>query len=493
MSIQNQEKRRVGVIGAGLGGLAAAVQLAHAGCAVTVFEKNERPGGKLNLVEDAGFTWDTGPSRLTMPQALEDLWQSVGRRLEDDLTLIPLHPAVRYRWRDGTVIDEDAEFWNRPQAAHYLAHAAKVQEFIGESFLKNPVAQWWRMPGFRHVSKLRHLPKVLTCKTMDGIARKHLADPHLVQIFNRYAACIGSSPYLAPGYCSLIPYLHAKQGSWYVKGGLHRIVLALEKLAREFGVEIRLNSEITGLHTQPGRYQLAIEGVWEKFDGVICNMDALHAYEHLLPRTAGEQFRRKHLGRDPLSSSAFLLFLGVKKKYDGLAHHNVFFPDDARREFHQLFTERQAAENPAISLTVSSRTDSTLAPEGCDNWLVNVSAPALQSRSSWKNMGEHYGDRIILELEQIGFPGLRNEIATRHCFTPSNFRSRYRAYAGSLCGFATHGRLSPWVRPRPQLEHWKGFSFAGSSVHYGGGIPVVLASAGIAAQQLLRDLGAAGR
>jgi phytoene desaturase len=488
MTDKKQEKRKVAVIGAGLGGLASAVQLAHAGCEVTVFEKNDRAGGRINPVAEGGFIWDAGQSMLTLPQTLREFWQGVGRQLEDYLTLLPLDPVCRYHWHDGTLIDENHLFLERPDVRNYLEYAGGILKILGPDFFRHPLDEYQRWLNPFNPSILRHLPKIFSWKNMDSLSRRFFSDPHLVRIFNHAATRLGSSPYLTPSVFCLHSYLRSKSGGWYVKGGLHQIAGAFLKLAQEFGVEIRTNAEITGFHVHGRHYHVAQEGKWETFDGVVCNLDALHAYEHLLPRAAGESFRRQHLGRLPLSSSAFLLFLGVKKKYGGLAHHNVFFSDDPVREFHQLFTERQPMDRPTISVTVSSRTEPGHAPEGCDNWMVHVSAPALRSRSSWKNVSESYGNRIIEMLEDYGFAGLKDEIIVRRCFTPSNFRSRYRAYAGSLHGFASHGLLTPLKRPFAGPDGWKSFAFAGCSTQHGGGIPMVILGAEMAAGKVLHDM-----
>lgn len=489
MNGKKQEKPKVVTIGAGLGGLSCAVRLAHAGCNVTVLEKTDRIGGKLNLVEEGGFSWDSQPPVLAMPHLLRELWQGVDRKLEDYLTIEPLAPACRYHWRDGTVIDEDEKFWARKDVLAFLAYAGELHNILDDDFLRRPQEDRWRLLIQRILPNLRNLPKIASLKSMDTVVRGYFSDPHLVQIFNRFATFVGSSPYRTPSAFNIIPYLHARSGAWHVKGGMFQIVAALSKLAQEFGVQIRTNSEVTGFHMQSSGYQVALEGMWEKYDGVVCNMDALNAYEHLLPRDVGAGFRKASLGRNPLSSSAFLLFLGVKKKYECLAPHNVFFSDDYPREFHQLFTERQPADRPTISVTVINRCDPERAPEGCDSLLVQVGAPALRSRSSWRNISQAYGDRIIEQLEDFGFANLKNEIAVRRCFAPSNFRSRFRTYAGSLHGYASHGLLSPFKRPETSPSGWRGFAFTGSSVHHGGAIPMLILSSDIAANKMRRDLG----
>jgi phytoene desaturase len=214
--------KRVGVIGGGVGGLSCAALLAHAGHRVTLYERNARVGGKLNWLAEGGYTWDTGPSLLTMPYVFEQLWTRLGRRLADDLELVPLPVTCRYRWSDGTRIDEDASFWLRPDVAKFLAYARGLYDLSADAFLHHPLGEWWRQINPRNLARLRHLPKIASFATMDEVVRRFFAsDPHLVQLFDRFATYNGSSPYRTPAAFNIIAYVEAHFGGWYVKGGIY--------------------------------------------------------------------------------------------------------------------------------------------------------------------------------------------------------------------------------------------------------------------------------
>ncbi len=332
----NREPNHVAVIGAGVGGLTCAALLAHAGRRVTVYEKNERVGGKLNWLEEGGYTWDMGPSLLTMPYVFEQLWQKLGRRLQDDLTLIPLPVTCRYRWTDGTTIDEDAAFWERPDVARFLDYARGLYDLSADAFLHHPLGEWWRQLRWRNLPKLRHLPKIASFLTMDRVVQRFFGhDPHLVQLFDRFATYNGSSPYKTPAAFNIIAYVEAKFGGWYVKGGLYEIARALERICREEGVEFRLNSEIAAVDRVDGGWKLSPEN--QIFAEVVCNQDVLSF-------TRDEPAMQTALQARDLAISGFVLYLGVARQYPQLSHHNIFFSDDYPGEFRQLFAEGRPAD-----------------------------------------------------------------------------------------------------------------------------------------------------
>ena len=210
--------KKILVIGAGLGGLAAAIRLARAGHAVELWEKNDGPGGKLKELSQEGFSWGTGPSLLTMPHVLRELFTAAGERLEDHLDLVHLDSACRYFWTDGTVIDEDSAFWRRPEVARFLDYARGIYELSGEAYLTRPPGDFWRAFSPRNLGKLRHLGKVATLRTLAAEVERRISDPHLRQIFLRFATYNGSSPYLTPATFNIIPYVEAEFGAWYVRG-----------------------------------------------------------------------------------------------------------------------------------------------------------------------------------------------------------------------------------------------------------------------------------
>ena len=326
---------------------------------------------------------------------------------------------------------------------------------------------------------------------MDSVVRRFFAhDPHLVQLFDRFATYNGSSPYATPAAFNIIPYVEAKFGGWYVKGGLYGIARALERICRDLGVQVLTGCEVQALGGLGGFHLQTVAERTGPFDTVVCNQDVLTAYPRLLAEhPQAEQFRRTHLDRLTPSTSAFVMYLGVAKTHPELSHHNIFFSDDYPREFRQLFTERLPLDEPTIYVAVHSKDDPGRAPAGGENWFVLVNAPALTATRGveWPTIAQEYGDRIIARLEnRFGFAGLRDAIQVRRHFTPADFETRYLANAGSLYGFASHGVRAAFQRPKLQPAGMRDFYFVGGSTHPGGGLPLVCLGGQMVADKILR-------
>jgi len=476
--------KSVVVVGGGAGGIAAAARLAQAGFAVEVWEKNEALGGKLQEHRAEGYRFDTGPSLLAMPQVVRDLFTDLGERLEDHLALEELPIGCRYFWRDGTVIDQDAAFWQRPEVARFLAEAEGIYDLSGEAYLNYPPAEFWRAFTWRNLARLRHLPKVATRRTLAEAVDRRFADPHLRQLFQRFATYNGSSPYRTPATFAIVPYVEARFGSWYVRGGMAALGRALSNLAEARGVVFR-----TGTEAQRWRGGLleSADGRTARPDFVVCNQDFLAAAQGWLAEAYTER-ERAALWRPALSSSGFVLFLGVTHRHAALSHHNIFFSDDYPAEFDALFRRRAPADDPTLYVAVTSRTDPGHAPSGCDNYFVLANAPANVDAFG-PGAVEAYADRIIARLEASGLPGLRGQIAYRHAFTARDFAARDGAHQGSLYGWASHTVRTSLLRPPIHARRRPNLYFVGGTTHPGGGLPLVLLSARMAAAQIVRAAG----
>lgn len=471
-------RKTIVVVGGGLGGVAAALRLARAGHAVEVWEKNAAPGGKLQERRDAGFRWDTGPSLLTMPHVVRDLFDAAGEKMEDHLALEPLPLTCRYSWRDGTVIDEDAAFWKRPDTARFLAHAKGIYDLSGEAYLNYPPAEFWRAFTLRNVARLRHLPKVATLRTLAREDARRFADPHVRQIFDRFATYNGSSPYRTPATFAIIPYVEATFGGWYVRGGMARLAEAAVRLAEKAGVVFRCGTEAASWE----------HGVLESADGrkarpdvVVCNQDVLAAARTWL----ASRYSKRELAtllRPELSTSGFVVLLGTTKTFPRLAHHNIFFSADYPAEFADLFDRKRLPADPTLYVAATCRTDPADAPPGGDNLFVLANAPAVPPESLSDGQIAAYADHVVARLEAAGLEGLSGNIAVRHAFSPREFAARDGSRHGALYGWASHSLRASLLRP----PLWRGrdLYFVGGTTHPGGGIPLVLLSANMVATRI---------
>lgn len=502
------------VAGAGLGGLGTAVRLAGAGYRVTLLEKNARAGGKLNIVEEQGFTFDTGPSLVTLPGVLAATFRAAGRRMQDYLTLTPLDPICRYTFADNTRLDVSSSL---PRLVSELDRIAP-----GE------VASFFRFLAYAHtlftragpIFLLRERPTLhdllsrrgLDAARIDAHLSMHSAvsrffrDPRLVQLFDRYATYNGSSPYRAPATLSMIPYIELAGGGWYIQRGLYRLAESLLAVALELGVEFRPNCEVIEVLTDDGQrttddrrltsgFRRRCSGVRLasgeelRADNVVINADPMYSYPALIPtRYQDRGLVRRMRDLEP-SCSGFVLLLGVKGGYPDLAHHNVFFSRDYPAEFKAIFEDGTLAPDPTIYITCTSKSDPTQAPPGHSNLFVLVNAPALPPEQSnspahWQEWAGPYRNGIIAQLEKVALPGLASRIVYEQIITPQDFKEKYNAWRGSIYGPSSNSRLTAFLRPPNRAPGLDNLYFVGGSVHPGGGIPLVLLSARLVSRMI---------
>jgi phytoene desaturase len=504
MSNANQHARAVIVIGAGVGGLAAAVRLAAKGHRVTVLEKLERPGGKLNLLEADGFRFDTGPSLVTLPWVFEDLFAAANERLEDHLELVRLEPVCRYIYPDGTGFDASADL---PTMMHnlerfspgsgddfmaFFGHAARAWRGSRKAFLESTINS--PLDFVRGGVPWADLSALAPWPTLDGLAKRFFRDKRLRQFVGRYATYTGSSPYKAPGTLSTVLYSEYAFGAWYIKGGLYALAVALEKMARKLGVQFEFNSSVKKILTEdftvpimPDKREIEVSGVQLEddriiqTDAIVCNADAAHLYEHLLEA----KFDDRQSKLEP-SLSGFVIMLGVEGITPGLEHHNIFFSSDYPLEFKRIFEDGRPAENPTIYVCISSKTDGSQAPAGMENWFVLVNAPPT-GRTDWTLEAEPYAQLILQSLAARGFD-VRNRIKVQQIMTPADLESQYRTHRGGIYGSSSNTISSAFLRPKNRARKVQGLYLASGSAHPGGGLPLVMLSGKLASEALEQDL-----
>jgi phytoene desaturase len=481
------------IIGAGLGGLSAAIRLATKGFAVTILEKNETVGGKINLVEAGGYKFDTGASLLTMRRVLEELFIYAGKRVEDYLEILALEPICRYFWTDGARFDAsqnlpktEAEIERMETRAEvenfrkFLADARRKYEVSEKTFLAHSLND---LPLLLRPKYLRDLLAISSMRTLDAHVRSYFRSPKLRQLFNRFATYNGSSPFQIPATFALIPYVEFGLGAWYVKGGMYEIPKALAKLAGELNVEIKTGCEVEKILVRNKKAVgvRLVNGDELKSDYVIANSDAVETYRNLLDA------RNKRIENLEPSCSGFVLLLGTKKRFPALAHHNIFFSDDYRAEFDAIFKDLRPARNPTVYVCAATRTDETQAPAGCENLFVLINAPYTSARTDWEKEKRDYRDLIVGKLEGFGLDGLENSIEFEQIITPEDFEKKYRANRGSIYGVSSNGIFSAFLRPPNKARGVRNLYFVGGATHPGGGIPLVLISGKLTADLVIGD------
>jgi phytoene desaturase len=487
---------KVIVIGAGIGGLSAAIHLAARGQQVTVLERNPQVGGKMYEISADGFRWDTGPSVITMRHVFEDLFCTAGRRLEDYLTLRPVEPLTRYFYPDGVVLDATGNLSEMAQRIEqieprdvegylaYLAYAARIHRITGPVFIYD------QPPTFRRIlqTPLRDMPAVDPLRTMDAAIRSFVRSPHLRQMLGRFGTYVGGNPFASPATLNVIAHVELTGGVWYPQGGIYAIARAFERLARELGVEICTDTHVDQITVQDGR----VTGVRLRngdtlpADAVIANCDVATVYERLLPRENVRPAKLKRLTSAEPSCSGYLLLLGVEGEYPQLAHHNILFSSDYRREFDDIFKHGVPPDEPTIYVSITSKSDPQHAPPGHENWFVMVNAPAYDERWDWQAQGAAYRERVLARLATFGLD-VRGRIRSERILTPIDLERMNGARRGALYGQSSNDRFSALRRPHNRADDVRGLYFAGGTTHPGGGVPMVALSGKVAAGMVIEQ------
>lgn len=462
---------RIAVIGAGVGGLAAGVRLAHVGHSVVVFESASTPGGKCGRVERGGFAWDSGPSLLTMPWVLRDLFSQTGAPLDDELELLRVEPVTRYEFADGSRLDLSADL---PQAMEALeawspGAGADWVRFLGicggmwrasVPFLTGPPPWPPRRPRQGDPAPdPRDFLRVRPWWTLRDLAKSTVRDPRLRMVIERFATYAGADPRRAPAALAVAGYVEHAFGAWHPRGGLYEIVQALVRRLHTLGGELRCDERVGSVIRRQGRtagVEIA-SGAYDA-DAVVVNAEPPE------PRAGRER-----------SLSGFALMLGLEGRTPGLAHHTIAFPSDYDAEFDDVFVHRRPVREPTLYTSVSCITNPAEAPPGAENWFVLANAPA-RTDLDWST----YGDRI---LERLG-PQVAPRVRARAQRSPVDLERETGAAGGAIYGDAPHGRLGTLKRSPNAVRGTGGLWRVGGTTHPGGGLPLVMLSGQIVAKEI---------
>ncbi len=484
------------VIGGGIGGMAAAAELAIDGHSVTLLEKNTCLGGKLNQVDTGEFRFDTGPSLLTMPYLLDELFDRAELPQSERPEYIPLNPGCRYFWQNGTRFDASSDLPatleqirriapdDETGYVRFLGHSADLYEKTAETFLFNPLRGWSDLKSL----KLSDVFRINATKTVSGVVDRYVESPYLRQFFKRFTTYNGSSPFQAPATLNVIPFVELAQGGWYVKGGMYRIAETLETILKKYDVTIRTGCDVTQILTE----DKAATGVKTtdnqllEADAVVANSDAHETYTRLLAEDVVSASVRKKQNRIEPSCSGFVLLLGTDRKWDQLHHHNIFFSDDYRNEFEDIFTRKVLPDDPTIYVADTSFTDTEHAPPGGSNLFVLINAPYITGKPD-PEKSEEYANRIIRMMEKRGLSNLSDHIRYKQIIDPHDFYDWFRSNKGSIYGTSSNSKMAAFMRPRNRSPYVDRLYLCGGSTHPGGGIPLVLLSARHAVRALRED------
>jgi len=491
---------RVAIIGSGFGGLAAGIRLQAAGLRTVMFEARDRPGGRAYVYEDQGFTFDAGPTVITAPHCLEELYAAAGERLEDHVHLEPVSPFYRLHWADGSRFDyggspesvaaqvaalapEDAAGFER-----FMDYSRRVFEAGYEGLVDAPFLHFADM-----VRVAPRLARLRADRSIYAAVSRFVRDERLRQALSFHALLIGGNPFETSAIYTLIPHLERKWGVFFPRGGTGALVRGLADLYRRLGGELRLSTPVTriDLRREPGRqprHLVTAGGGADAFDAVVSNADLHHTYARLYASEPAARSRGERLERMHWSMSLFVVYFGTRRRYPGRAHHTILFGPRYREMLREIFHGPALPADFSLYLHQPTVTDPSLAPPGGESFYVLAPVPHLGAADvDWTREAEPYADRVLAALETV-LPDLRREIAVKRVFTPLDFRDQLQAFQGSAFSVAPRLSQSAYFRPHNRDPEIPGLYIVGAGTHPGAGVPGVINSGKATARLVVEDL-----
>lgn len=490
--------KQVIVVGAGLGGLAAAASLAASGLEVEVFEKNEHLGGKLNLLEQDGFTFDLGPSVIILPHLLRRVFERAGRNMDDYVRLVELTPQWRSFFEDGTVIDLHPDMARMEEELaklgsssrgywRFIEYSRRLYQFSEEAYLErgaDTVRELLRGHGVRET--LRGIDSFSTLH--QGVAR-HVKEPHLRDMLDFFVKYVGSSAYDAPAMLNMLPYSQLGWGLWYVEGGMYNLARGYARLLDELGVQVHLGAEVTQIVRSGARVQGVVvrgDSATHRADYVVSNMEVIPAYRDLLNLRDHPLLARYEKRFEP-ASSGLVVHLGVDRAYPQLTHHNFFFSRDQESFWHQVHHDKHLPDDPTLHVVYPSVSNDALAPEGQHVLMVLSHVPYGQDSPFTAADYQALEDRVLAKLERMGLTDLRKHVVTKHVLVPEDLERLYRSNHGAIYGVVSHRTKNFALKAPKQSELYPNLYFVGGSVNPGGGTPMVTLSGQLVAAHIARE------
>jgi len=487
-------KKKIVIVGAGFGGLSAAVRLASKGHDVHLIDKRERPGGRAYRYEVNGFKFDAGPTVITAPYIFDEIFEAAGKKKEDYINLVSLDLFYRFfspdgRWLDYTGnlddLSKEVEKFNPDDVKGFRKLSANVKNIYSlfSSFTDKPFLSIREMlriilPTFKlngHLGTYRFVSRYI----------KH---DFLRQVFSSHPLLIGGSPLKSPAFYTLIAQFEREWGLFYSMNGTYAIVEALEKIFLEAGGKISLNTEVSEI-TFEKRRATGVKldsGEIIQADEVICNSDVAHTYLNMIPKKNRISLLSWRMKSMKYSVSLFVYYFGTKKRYldSDLRHHNLIYGKNFRKQMKQLYNGKSLPDEMFLYLHMPSRTDSTISPEGTESFYVLSLVPNLRVDPDWGKIAESYRDKIVDYLEENYLPDLRENIIAEHYIDPLHFRDTLKSYKGAAFSFAPKLSQTAYLRPLNKSKRYDNLYFVGAGTHPGPGVPAVLSSGKIVAEMI---------
>lgn len=499
----NNPSERIGIVGGGLGGLAAACTLAARGHQVVLFERNEWLGGKAAVLDRGGFRFDMGPTILTVPSVLHRIFGEAGRRLEDYLKLVRLDPQWRCFFEDGATLDlhENLGRMDQELAAcapgtaegyrAFMQRSEKLHEISDRYFFYKPIGGMRDMFDASNTFRpgtLRDVASMGLGRSVASMVRSFVPDARVSQMIDHFTQYVGSAPDQSPAVLCGIASMQIKEGVWYPVGGTGAVPRALRRLAEELGVEFRTGVEVTRIRLRGSRVE-GVEtngGEFIPLRAVVSNSDSVRTHRELVGGVPQNRFEKRR-GYEA-ACSGVVLYLGLSRAYPQLLHHNFVFSKDPHVEFDYIYRRGEPAPDPTCYVCAPARTEPGVAPEGGEALYVLVHTPHLRPGHDWNAMLPAYRRTIIDKLKRVaGLEDIEQRIVCEDVLTPQGINDRYRVLNGAIYGLASHGKYLGAFKPGNRSPDVRGLYLAGGSAHPGPGMPMALMSGWIAADALHAD------
>ena len=483
------------IIGSGIAGIAAALRLRAAGYDVSVFEANHYPGGKLHAFELGAYRFDAGPSLFTMPELVTELFELFNEQAKDFFQYDRKETVCNYFWEDGMrfTVDANREIFAKEAATHfdieassilnYLQRSEKKYEFTSPIFLEKSLHKIATYLSIDTIKSIKQVWSLDLGTNLNSLNEKSIKEPHLVQLFNRYATYNGSSPYLSNGVMSLIPHLELHKGTYFPVGGMHCITTSLYQLALRHGIQFHFNKKVEEIIIKEGRAIGIKTDDKEHFaDCIVSNMDIYATYKKMLKH---EKHPERTLQQER-SSSAIIFYWGIKKQFSELDLHNILFSGNYKKEFEHIFDHKSLFEDPTIYINITSKELASDAPAGHENWFVMINAPA-DFGQDWDVFVAQARQNIIDKVNRLLGVDIESLIEVEDILTPPLIEARTGSYRGALYGAASNSKFAAFLRHPNFMSKLKGLYCCGGSVHPGGGIPLCLLSAKITSDLIISN------
>lgn len=487
----------IAVIGSGFGGLATAIRLQSRGYRVHLFEARDKLGGRAYVYQQDGFRFDAGPTVITAPFLIDEIFAQCGRRTQDYVDIVPVDPFYRIEFHNGRFFEyngDQAETERRVQAFSpsdldgYRAMMRHAHAIFQKGFLELADRPFLKFSDMLRVAP--DLIRLQNYRTVFGFVSKYIQDPLLRRVFSFHPLLVGGNPFQTTSIYALIHSLERQWGVHYVMGGTGALVEAFGRLFRELGGEVCLNTPVKRILTQD-RAAIGIETArGDQFlcDAVVSNADVANTYRKLIPERDRPKYTNIRLAKMHYSMSLFVIYFGTAKQYPNLRHHTIILTERYKELLNDIFNTKRLPQDFSLYLHRPTATDASMAPPGCDCFYALIPVPNQKSGIDWTQEAKPFRDRVMQFLETNYLPGLQASLLTERLFTPLDFETQLDSFQGAGFSFEPIFRQSAWFRPHNESEDIRNLFFAGAGTHPGAGVPGVLSSAKIAERLICQRL-----